>query len=88
MNSSIVPNNVLPNNSSSNLGIEDLNIEEVENVAAAVPVNIPQKSFLNRTKNSITGAFSTLKNMWSSTTGGRRRRANRKSRKSRRANRR
>jgi hypothetical protein len=87
MNSPIVPNNVLANNTSSNLGIKDLNIEEVENVA--VPVNIPQKSFLNRTKNTITGALGSLKNMWASTTGGSRRsRKSRKTRKGRRTNRR
>lgn len=81
MNSSIVPNNVLPNNSSSNLGIG----EEVENIPPTV--NLPQKSFLNRTKNTITGALGSLKNMWASTTGGRRRRANRKSRKTRKGRR-
>lgn len=79
VNSPIVPN-VVMNNNNSNLGIEEIDVEEVE----AVPAVAPPKSFLNRTRNTVSGALSSLKNMWESTTGGRRRTRRRHRRSNRR----
>lgn len=83
VNSPVVPNIVMNNNGNSNLGIEELNVEEVENVPAVLPPPT-NKSFLNRTRNTLSGALSSLKNIWESRTGGRRKTQRRNRRSNRR----